>query len=98
MADYQGKNVVIIGLGLTGLSCVDFFLARGVTPRVMDTRMTPPGLDKLPEAVERHTGSLNDEWLMPESKSLAISSCSVAKHKHRLWRLPVLTAKARSPR
>ncbi|MDI5419206.1 hypothetical protein MJI12_27135, partial [Salmonella enterica subsp. enterica serovar Kentucky] len=42
------KNVVIIGLGLTGLSCVDFFLARGVTPRVMDTRVTPPGLDKLP--------------------------------------------------
>ncbi|PPK20511.1 UDP-N-acetylmuramoyl-L-alanine--D-glutamate ligase, partial [Klebsiella pneumoniae] len=64
MADYQGKNVVIIGLGLTGLSCVDFFLARGVTPRVMDTRMTTPGLDKLPEAVERHTGSLNEEWLM----------------------------------
>ncbi len=30
-------------LGLTGLSCVDFFLARGVTPRVMDTRMTPLG-------------------------------------------------------
>ncbi|MDU4171929.1 MAG: UDP-N-acetylmuramoyl-L-alanine--D-glutamate ligase, partial [Citrobacter freundii] len=50
MADYQGKKVVIIGLGLTGLSCVDFFLARGVTPRVMDTRATPPGLDKLPEA------------------------------------------------
>ncbi|EYH87126.1 UDP-N-acetylmuramoyl-L-alanyl-D-glutamate synthetase [Salmonella enterica subsp. enterica serovar Heidelberg str. N20134] len=25
MADYQDKNVVIIGLGLTGLSCVDFF-------------------------------------------------------------------------
>lgn len=25
MADYLGKNVVIIGLGLTGLSCVDFF-------------------------------------------------------------------------
>lgn len=42
MADYRGKKVVIIGLGLTGLSCVDFFLARGVTPRVMDTRATPP--------------------------------------------------------
>ena len=46
MADYQGKNVVIIGLGLTGLSCVDFLLARGVAPRDMDTSMTPPGLDK----------------------------------------------------
>ena len=33
MADYQGRKVVIIGLGLTGLSCVDFFMARGVTPR-----------------------------------------------------------------
>ncbi|MDT1894116.1 UDP-N-acetylmuramoyl-L-alanine--D-glutamate ligase, partial [Acinetobacter baumannii] len=46
MADYQGKKVVIIGLGMTGLSCVDFFMARGVTPRVMDTRVAPPGLDK----------------------------------------------------
>ncbi|EOT1170173.1 UDP-N-acetylmuramoyl-L-alanine--D-glutamate ligase [Cronobacter dublinensis] len=63
MADYQGKKVVIIGLGLTGLSCVDFFLGRGVTPRVMDTRIAPPGLDKLPEEVERHLGSLNDAWL-----------------------------------
>ena len=35
MADYQGKKVVIIGLGMTGLSCVDFFMARGVTPRVI---------------------------------------------------------------
>ena len=76
MADYQGKNVVIIGLGLTGLSCVDFFLARGVTPRVMDTRMTPPGLDKLPEAVERHTGSLNDEWLM--AADLIVASPGIA--------------------
>lgn len=25
MVDYQGKKVVIIGLGLTGLSCVDFY-------------------------------------------------------------------------
>lgn len=40
MADYQGKNVVIIGWASPELSCVDFFLARGVTPRVMDTRMT----------------------------------------------------------
>ena len=51
MADYRGRKVVIIGLGLTGLSCVDFFVAQGVTQRVMDTRMSPPGLDKLPEQV-----------------------------------------------
>ncbi|CNC26762.1 UDP-N-acetylmuramoyl-L-alanine--D-glutamate ligase [Yersinia pseudotuberculosis] len=64
MVDYQGKKVVIIGLGLTGLSCVDFFIARGVTPRVMDTRINPPGLDQLPESVEQHVGDLNQQWLL----------------------------------
>ncbi|WP_437889042.1 UDP-N-acetylmuramoyl-L-alanine--D-glutamate ligase [Phytobacter sp. V91] len=76
MADYQGKKVVIIGLGLTGLSCVDFFRARGVTPKVMDTRTSPPGLDKLPEEVERHLGSLNDDWLL--SADLIVASPGIA--------------------
>ncbi len=76
MADYQGKNVVIIGLGLTGLSCVNFFLARGVTPRVMDTRATPPGIDKLPENVERYVGSLNEDWLL--AADLIIASPGIA--------------------
>ncbi|MGK9172588.1 UDP-N-acetylmuramoyl-L-alanine--D-glutamate ligase [Yokenella regensburgei] len=76
MADYQGKKVVIIGLGLTGLSCVDFFLARGVTPKVMDTRTSPPGLDKLPEEVERHLGGLNDDWLL--SADLIVASPGIA--------------------
>ncbi|PKH22723.1 UDP-N-acetylmuramoyl-L-alanine--D-glutamate ligase [Enterobacterales bacterium CwR94] len=76
MADYQGKKVVIIGLGITGLSCVDFFLARGVTPRVMDTRMSPPGLDKLPANVERWSGSLNDDWLL--SADLIVASPGMA--------------------
>ncbi|WP_336707785.1 MULTISPECIES: UDP-N-acetylmuramoyl-L-alanine--D-glutamate ligase [unclassified Cedecea] len=76
MADYQGKNVVIIGLGLTGLSCVDFFIARGIMPRVMDSRISPPGLDKLPENVDRHTGSLNEDWLL--AADLIIASPGVA--------------------
>ena len=76
MVDYQGKKVVIIGLGLTGLSCVDFFMTRGVTPRVMDTRISPPGLDQLPESVERHLGSLNQEWLL--SADLIVASPGMA--------------------
>ncbi len=40
--------VIIIGLGKTGLSCVDYFLDRGVTPLVMDTRTNPPGKDASP--------------------------------------------------
>jgi UDP-N-acetylmuramoylalanine--D-glutamate ligase len=76
MADYRGRKVVIIGLGLTGLSCVDFFLAQGVTPRVMDTRVSPPGLDKLPEQVERHLGGINGDWLL--AADLIVASPGVA--------------------
>ncbi|WP_413735250.1 UDP-N-acetylmuramoyl-L-alanine--D-glutamate ligase [Sodalis sp. RH21] len=76
MTDYQGKKVVIIGLGLTGLSCVDFFISRGVTPRMMDTRFNPPGLDKLAANVERHLGGLNEDWLL--DADLIVASPGVA--------------------
>lgn len=76
MADYQGKEVVIIGLGMTGLSCVDFFITRGVTPRVMDTRVTPPGLDTLPAVIERYMGGLNEEWLL--EADLIVASPGIA--------------------
>ncbi|WP_276723706.1 UDP-N-acetylmuramoyl-L-alanine--D-glutamate ligase [Pantoea septica] len=78
MADYRGRKVVIIGLGLTGLSCVDFFLAQGVTPRVMDTRVSPPGLDKLPEQVERYTGGLNSDWLLAADLIVASPGMALA--------------------
>ncbi|MDY0927417.1 UDP-N-acetylmuramoyl-L-alanine--D-glutamate ligase [Pantoea trifolii] len=76
MADYRGRKVVIIGLGITGLSCVDFFLAQGVTPRVMDTRVSPPGLDKLPALVERYVGGINSDWLL--ASDLIIASPGIA--------------------
>ena len=76
MNDYQGKKVVIIGLGLTGLSCVDYFISRGVTPRMMDTRFNPPGLDKLTDQVERHLGGLNEDWLM--EADLIVASPGIA--------------------
>ncbi len=76
MVDYQGKKVVIIGLGLTGLSCVDFFMTRGVKPRVMDTRINPAGLDKLPGSIERHVGDLNQQWLL--DADLIVASPGIA--------------------
>ncbi|AEW44316.1 UDP-N-acetylmuramoylalanine--D-glutamate ligase [Serratia symbiotica str. 'Cinara cedri'] len=64
MVDYYGKKIVIIGLGVTGLSCVDFFIARGIIPRVMDTRTSPPGLGMLSECIECYLGGLCEEWLL----------------------------------
>ncbi|AKC31931.1 UDP-N-acetylmuramoyl-L-alanine--D-glutamate ligase [Candidatus Pantoea carbekii] len=76
MADYKGKKVVIIGMGLTGLSCVDFFLAKGVIPRIMDTRMSPPGLKKLPKNIEFYCGGINRRWLL--TSDLVIVSPGIA--------------------
>ncbi|MDR5615674.1 Mur ligase family protein, partial [Arsenophonus sp.] len=64
MANYKGKKIVIVGLGKTGLSCVNFFLSNHVIPRVIETNITTPGKKKLPKEVVCHYGSWKKEWLM----------------------------------
>lgn len=41
MSDYAGRNVVVLGLGLTGLSVARYLAARGAVVRVADTRQAP---------------------------------------------------------
>ena len=76
MVNYQGKNVVIIGLGITGLSCVDYFLAQNVIPKVIDTRLQPQGLEQLDERVDYHLGELKIDWLL--AADLIIASPGIA--------------------
>jgi UDP-N-acetylmuramoylalanine--D-glutamate ligase len=45
--DYSGRNVVVLGLGLTGFSLACHLATRGATVRVADTRATPPFADRL---------------------------------------------------
>lgn len=61
---YQNKRITVIGLGKTGLSCVDFLLAKQANVRVIDTRKNPAGADKLPTNVPLHKGSLKQDWLL----------------------------------
>lgn len=72
MNAYQNKNITIIGLGKTGLSCVDYLLSQQANIRVIDTRKNPTSIDKLPQNIPLHTGSLNQEWLL-ESDMIVIS-------------------------
>ncbi|WP_457913973.1 UDP-N-acetylmuramoyl-L-alanine--D-glutamate ligase [Candidatus Gillettellia adelgis] len=76
MRDYQGKKIIIIGLGITGLACIDFFMAHGIVPSVMDTRIAPPGLENLPRSLKRHLGSLHQDWLL--SADLIVISPGIA--------------------
>ncbi len=57
-------GVVIVGLGMTGLSCVTYFLNKGITPVVVDSRELPPGEDKLPSSVTLYRGHLHPEVLL----------------------------------
>ncbi|QMV15334.1 UDP-N-acetylmuramoyl-L-alanine--D-glutamate ligase [Vibrio spartinae] len=66
MNDWQDiKNVVVVGLGITGLSVVKY-LGRyhpNLSVKVIDTRDNPPGLSELPAGVECHQGGWCSEWL-----------------------------------
>ncbi|MBX4180711.1 UDP-N-acetylmuramoyl-L-alanine--D-glutamate ligase [Sodalis sp. CWE] len=62
--DYRRERVVIIGLGITGVSCVNFFHRRGVIPYVIDTCYSPIGLGKIPHDIPIHLGSLHKQWLL----------------------------------
>ncbi|AKC59723.1 UDP-N-acetylmuramoyl-L-alanine--D-glutamate ligase [Blochmannia endosymbiont of Polyrhachis (Hedomyrma) turneri] len=64
MVNYRKARIVIVGLGLTGLSCVKFFLDRGVVPKVMDTQYFPRCLHQLPKDIKCCLGRLNEEWLL----------------------------------
>ena len=67
MQRWQGiQKVVVVGLGVTGLSVVKHLkrLPIELQVKVIDTRATPPGQDSLPDDVELHTGSWRSGWLL----------------------------------
>lgn len=57
------KKVAVLGLGITGLSCVNFLRREGYQVSVFDTRENPPGADKLSAQVELIKGPLSGELL-----------------------------------
>lgn len=72
------KKVVVIGLGMTGLSVVNFWLRQTGNRdiKVIDTRATPPGQDKLPPSVELCAGQWNMDWLL--EADLIVASPGIA--------------------
>lgn len=45
------SKTLVVGLGKTGLACVRYLSAQGLAPAVTDSRLHPPGLDALCEAL-----------------------------------------------
>lgn len=60
------QQVVVVGLGVTGLSVVKHLqsLPFDITIKVIDTRDNPPGIDQLDDSIERCTGEWQSDWLL----------------------------------
>ena len=61
--EIKSKQITVLGLGVTGLGIVRFLLSHGFTPKVVDSRATPPGIDWLKEhapMLDTHFGNLDD--------------------------------------
>jgi len=70
------RQVAVLGLGMTGLSCVNFLTQDGYQVTVFDTRDNPPGADKLDQTTTLITGPLDAEQLV--QFKLIISSPGIA--------------------
>ncbi len=60
----ETKRALVVGLGLTGYSCVQYLCAQGYAVTVVDTRTQPPKLDELKRMFPRvavHTGGMPAE-------------------------------------
>ena len=88
-ADWKGRQVLVLGLGDTGVSCIRWLSARGARIRAADSRAVPPGLaqvrSRYPQ-VEAVAGKFGEALL--EGVDTVVASPGVA------LREPVLAAAA----
>ena len=56
--EIKNKHITVLGLGVTGLGIVRFLLSHGFAPKVVDSRVAPPGMDWLSE----HAPELNTHF------------------------------------
>ncbi len=61
---FKNKNICVVGLGKTGLSCVDFLQKQQANIFAMDTRKTFTLPQNFPTNVAVEIGRLNEEWLL----------------------------------
>ncbi len=72
------KNIVVIGLGMTGLSVVNYLVKSQAREniKVIDTRNNAPGGEDLPSGVSLYTGGWQMDWLL--NADLIVASPGVA--------------------
>ncbi len=70
-----GAKTLVVGLGTTGLSCARYLSAQGIPVAVVDSRTTPPGLDRINQElpdIAVFTGGF-DARLFEQAERLVVS-------------------------
>lgn len=78
---------LVIGLGISGQSCLRYLVAQGEPVRAMDSRERPPGLDQVRQqfpGLTLHTGSFQSDWIesarrLVVSPGVAVSEPDIAR-------------------
>ena len=60
----RGGLKVVAGLGISGVSAVNFLHEKGYRVAVTDSRAVPPGHDQIPTEVQTSFGQLDQELLL----------------------------------
>ncbi|MDH3513253.1 MAG: UDP-N-acetylmuramoyl-L-alanine--D-glutamate ligase [Gammaproteobacteria bacterium] len=87
MAKTKTKRALVVGLGLTGFSCVRYLAMRGYEVTVVDTRAQPPKLEEFRREfpqVTVHTGGLppalfDDPGLLVVSPGVSVKEPEIAR-------------------
>ncbi|MGD8782967.1 MAG: UDP-N-acetylmuramoyl-L-alanine--D-glutamate ligase [Thioalkalispiraceae bacterium] len=80
---FAKQQVLVVGLGKTGVSCLKFLMERNVNFAVMDSREQPPGMfevKNLYPGVEIHTGRLNEELIKQFDVLIVSPGVSLKEH------------------
>ena len=87
MAKTETERALVVGLGLTGLSCVRYLVGRGYDVTAVDTRAQPPKLGEMKREFPRvpvHTGGLpatlfDDPGLLVVSPGVSVAEPEIAR-------------------
>jgi UDP-N-acetylmuramoylalanine--D-glutamate ligase len=91
----RGGLKVVAGLGISGVSAVNFLHEQGYQVAVTDSRETPPGHDQIPTGVRTSFGKLDTELLLQAeeiilSPGLALNCQKFNKQLNKVFLLLVI--------
>ena len=75
LAPCRDRETIVVGLGKTGVSCVEYLSKKGIPFAVVDSREKPPGIEIMRELYSHipcHLGGMNENWIL-EAREIIVS-------------------------